>query len=75
MSAGGEFLIRTRQDQVMTVAPVAGELVLMDGQQCAHAVAPLRENALRITVPMVFPAYHLKRPPGLDDYLYREDGQ
>ena len=74
-SAGGEFLIRTREDQVMTVAPLAGELVLMDGQQCAHAVAPLRENALRITVPMVFPAYHVERPPDLDDYLYREGGQ
>ena len=74
-SAGGELLIRTRQDQVMTVAPAAGQLVLMDGQQCAHAVAPLRDNTLRITVPMVFPAYHIKRPPGLDDYLYRESGQ
>ena len=74
-SAGGEFLIRTREDQVMTVPPLAGELVLMDGQQCAHAVAPLRENALRITVPMVFPAYHVERPPDLDDYLYRESGQ
>jgi hypothetical protein len=59
----------------MTVAPLAGELVLMDGQQCAHAVAPLLEDALRITVPMVFPAYPVNRPPGLDDYLYRQGGQ
>jgi len=69
-SAGGEFLVRTRRDELMTVRPVAGQLVLMDGRQCAHAVAPLRENAIRITVPMVFPAYQVERPPGLDDYLY-----
>lgn len=69
-SAGGEFLIRTRQDEVMTVPPVAGQFVLMDGRQCAHAVAPLRENIVRITIPMVFPAYQIERPPGLDDYLY-----
>ena len=69
-AAGGEFLIRTRQDELMTLPPVAGQLVLMDGRQCAHAVAPLRENVVRITVPMVFPAYEIERPPGLDDYLY-----
>jgi hypothetical protein len=72
-SAGGDLLIRTRQDDRMVVAPVAGQLVLMDGRQCPHAVAPLRENALRITVPMVFPAYEVERPPGLDDYLYSSD--
>jgi hypothetical protein len=73
-SAGGELLVRTRDNDVMTVRPVAGQLVLMDGQQCAHAVAPLRENAVRITVPMVFPAYRVERPPGLDDYLYAMEG-
>jgi hypothetical protein len=74
-SAGGELLIRTRQDDVMSVPPVAGQLVLMDGHQCAHAVAPLREDAVRITVPMVFPAHPIERPPGLDDYLYSTDAR
>jgi len=69
-SAGGEFLVRTRRDELMTIRPVSGQLVLMDGRQCAHAVAPLRENAVRITVPMVFPACPVERPRGLDDYLY-----
>jgi len=72
-SAGGAFTIRTRDGGVMAIPPVAGQLVLMDGRQCAHAVAPLREDVLRMTVPMVFPAYQVARPPGLDDYLYAPD--
>ena len=55
---------------VMSIAPAAGSLVLMDGRRCAHAVAPLREDALRISVPMVFPEVEDRRPAGLDDYLY-----
>lgn len=69
-SAGGEFLIRTGSEQVATIRPAAGHLLLMDGQQCMHAVAPLRENVLRLTVPMVFPAVQTERPPGLDDFIY-----
>ena len=72
-SAGGAFTIRTRQGDVMAIPPVAGQLVLMDGRQCAHAVAPLLEDAVRMSVPMVFPAYQVARPPGLDDYLYAPD--
>jgi hypothetical protein len=68
--SGGEFLIRTRMGELMTIPARAGQLVLMDGRQCAHAVAPLRDDILRITVPMVFPAYQIERPRGLDDYLY-----
>ena len=73
-SAGGEFLIRTRPDEVMTIPPAAGHLVLMDGRRCAHAVAPLRADVLRVTVPMVFPAVQVERPAGLDEYLYSETG-
>lgn len=69
-SAGGELLVRTDPGAVMAIAPVAGSLVLMDGRRCAHAVAPLREDALRISVPMVFPEVEDRRPAGLDDYLY-----
>jgi hypothetical protein len=72
-SAGGAFLVRTRRGELMTVPPVSGQLVLIDGRQCAHAVAPMREDVLRITVPMVFPAYRNERPSGLDDYLYSGD--
>ena len=72
-SAGGEFLIRTREDELMAIAPVAGQLVVIDGHRCPHAVAPLREHAVRLTVPMVFPAYDVERPLDLDDYLYSAD--
>jgi hypothetical protein len=68
--AGGELLVRADGDAVMSIAPIAGQLVLMDGQRRAHAVAPLLKDAARITVPMVFPAGPIDRPPGLDDYLY-----
>ena len=69
-SAGGELLVRTITGRLLRIAPTAGQLVLMDGHRCAHAVAPLRAHAERITVPMVFPAVQVDRPPGLDDYLY-----
>lgn len=69
-TAGGSLLVRTYKDDVAVIPPVAGQLVLMDGCRCAHAVAPLQVDALRITVPMVFPACQVERPDGLDDYLY-----
>jgi hypothetical protein len=69
-SAGGEFLIRTPGTRVTEIRPNSGDLLLMDGHRCPHAVAPLRQNACRLTVPMVYPAQQLKRPAGLDDYLY-----
>jgi hypothetical protein len=69
-SAGGEFLIRTAPDGLVTIRPVSGELLLMDGRRCAHAVAPLRENTRRVTIPMVFPDGPTERPQGLDDFLY-----
>ena len=68
--AGGEFLIRTGPDDVVTVRPESGLLLLMDGKRCAHAVAPLLEDAYRLSVPMVFPAVPTRRPAGLDDFLY-----
>ena len=55
---------------VVAIRPVNGEFLLMDGARCAHAVAPLRENTLRLSVPMVFPAAPSARPDGLDDFLY-----
>ena len=81
-SAGGEFLIRRNpggsasrnppydSPGVVAIRPVNGEFLLMDGARCAHAVAPLRENTLRLSVPMVFPAAPSARPDGLDDFLY-----
>ena len=68
--SGGELLIRTGPDDVLSVPPVAGQLVLMDGHRCPHAVAPLLDDVPRITMPMVFPAAPIDRPAGLDDYLY-----
>jgi hypothetical protein len=67
---GGEFLIRPFDQEVIEVRPTKGDLLLMDGKRCAHAVAPLRRDSVRITVPMVYPAQRVERPPGLDDYLY-----
>ena len=74
-SAGGELLVRTITGRLLTISPIAGQLVLMDGHRCAHAVTPLRAHAARITVPMVFPAVQADRPPGLDDYLYATSQQ
>ena len=74
-SAGGELLVRTISGRLLTIEPVAGQLVLMDGHRCAHAVTRLRAHAARISVPMVFPAVHADRPPGLDDYLYATSQQ
>jgi hypothetical protein len=70
--AGGELLVRADGDTVMRIPPIAGQLVLMDGQRRAHSVAPLLKDAARISVPMVFPAVQVDRPAGLDDYLYAD---
>ena len=69
-SAGGEFLIDSLRGERRTIQPSAGAFVLMDGASCPHGASPLREAAVRLTMPMVFPAAHLERPEGLDEYLY-----
>jgi hypothetical protein len=69
-AAGGAFLIRAGDGELVTIQPRAGVLLLLDGARCPHAVAPLAGNALRLTVPMVYPAESTSRPAGLDEYLY-----
>jgi hypothetical protein len=69
-SVGGEFLIDSLRGERTTIQPSAGTFVLMDGASCPHGAAPLREAAVRLTMPMVFPAAHRERPAGLDEYLY-----
>jgi hypothetical protein len=57
----------------ISVLPSAGAAVLMDGARCCHRVTPILRQCLRISVPLVYPAIEeANRPPGLDDYLYRE---
>jgi hypothetical protein len=72
---GGEFLIRPAREPLRRIQPVSGDLLLMDGQRCPHAVAALRANVCRLTVPMVYPAIKAARPPQLDSYLYDDSGR
>jgi len=68
---GGQLLIKAADStSVVEIQPARGLLILMDGSRCPHAVAPLRTHAIRLTVPMVYPARLLPRPAGLDDFLY-----
>lgn len=67
--AGGELLIRAADDTLETVRPRAGDLLVMDGTRCPHAVAPLTTSRLRVSLPMVYPSVSVERP-GLDDHLY-----
>jgi hypothetical protein len=73
-NAGGTFLIRAADGQLVTIEPKAGVLVFMDGERCPHAVSQLHENTVRLTVPMVYPAVDVARPAGLDEYLYASTG-
>jgi hypothetical protein len=69
-AAGGEFLIRALDDELVVIRPTAGDFIVMDGTRCPHAVAPLTQDVLRLSVPMVYPSENVARPAGLDDYLY-----
>jgi hypothetical protein len=69
-SDGGDLLVDAADGDLVTIQPQRGLFLLMDGNRCPHAVAPLRTNAMRVTVPMVYPARVAPRPAGLDDYLY-----
>jgi hypothetical protein len=69
--AGGELLIRAVDGELVAIRPTAGDFVVMDGTRCPHAVAPLFQEGLRLSVPMVYPSKSVARPPGLDDYLYK----
>ncbi len=70
---GGEFQIQSAAGDRIAIRPRAGDLVVMDGTRCPHGVAPLRQPVARLTVPMVYPAAHTARPPGLDEFLYGGD--
>ena len=69
-NAGGELMIRAADSTTAAIRPVRGDLVVMDGARCPHSVAPLREDACRLSIPMVYPAVARERPSGLDEYLY-----
>ena len=69
-AAGGEFVIQAIDGRRVAIRPALGAFILMDGARCPHAVAPLRRDAWRLTVPMVVPAVAAERPEGLDEYLY-----
>jgi hypothetical protein len=71
-AAGGALQIRSADGALVAIRPHAGTLVLMDGARCPHAVAKLDQPAVRLTVPMVYPAAHHERPAGLDEFLYGE---
>ena len=73
-AAGGQFVITAAGGRRVEIQPRLGILVLMDGTRCPHAVAPLRRDVLRLTMPMVFPAIAAERPAGLDEYLYGGGG-
>jgi hypothetical protein len=66
--AGGALLIQAANGERVEVQPTSGTLIFMDGTRCPHAISPLIEDALRLTVPMVYPAANLARPEGLDGY-------
>jgi hypothetical protein len=55
---------------LITITPVAGDLVLMDGTRCPHHVNPITSEITRLSVPMVYPANEVPRPVGLDHFLY-----
>jgi hypothetical protein len=69
-TAGGELAIHALDGEVVSITPRGGLLLLMDGARCRHAVAPLREETMRLSVPMVYPAHRVERPAGLDEFLY-----
>lgn len=55
---GGEFVIRSLSGALVSIRPTLGQLLVMDGARCEHAVEPLRRDTLRLTMPMVYPAEH-----------------
>jgi hypothetical protein len=68
--AGGCMVIRAADDERVAIPARAGDLLIMDGARCPHCVTALREPALRLSVPMVYPVRCSNRPKGLDAYLY-----
>jgi len=73
--AGGQLQINATDGTIVDLEPRAGGLVLMDGARCPHAVAPLRQDVMRLTVPMVYPARAHERPSGLDEFLYGQSAR
>jgi len=69
-NAGGAFVVDPLRGERVRIQPALGCFVLMDGSLCPHGVEPLRRPAMRLTLPMVFPALQVERPEGLDEYLY-----
>jgi hypothetical protein len=70
--AGGEFQVERLDGIKQRIRCAPGKLIVFDGSRCRHSDAPLKCDTVRLTVPMVFPATSVKRPRGLDPYLYGE---
>ena len=61
------LLIQALREAGDDPTPALLEAILAHGQE---AVAPLREDVLRLSVPMVYPDGEHARPAALDDFLY-----
>lgn len=70
--SGGRLLFGSEPSTQVQLSLRAGQLLLFDAREAAHAVEPLLDNLTRVTAPMNFfvEGESVVRPEGLDDSLY-----
>jgi hypothetical protein len=71
---GGGRLLMGADDRKIGIIPRAGQGIIFDGSAVPHTVEPLREDGIRITVPMVYLPARIATAvnPELDQYLLRD---
>jgi hypothetical protein len=68
---GGILELKSANDHLLTIEPLAGTLAVFDARLCPHRVSPPKK-ALRISAPMNYfiEGQRAKRPEELDSRLY-----
>jgi hypothetical protein len=68
---GGELVFK-KEGKMINVYPKPGIFILFDAREVPHYVAPLKNDKIRISVPMnyYFKGDFQERPSDLDSYIY-----
>ena len=70
---GGELIFKL-PNEILTVYPKSGTLILFDAREIPHTVLPLQKSGIRISVPLNYydRGQPQTRPDDLDSYIYKK---
>lgn len=70
---GGELIFKL-PNEILTIYPKSGTLILFDAREIPHTVMPLQKDGIRISIPLNYynKGQEQTRPDDLDTYIYKK---